>query len=122
MRAPGAVASSYSMHPSAWKGCSADFASYEFSEDRHSPGPMRAEDIIARLREETVLDRLGEDLVRMVSETLQPEHVFFFLRPDHDPQPQPQARHPPRPPWWYTCNITYKILEALEGASLSSMK
>ena len=82
---------------------------------------MRAEDIIARLREETVLDRLGEDLVRMVSETLQLKHVFSFLRPDHEPQPQPQPRHPPRPSWWYTCNIIYKRLEALEGGSLTLM-
>jgi hypothetical protein len=57
----------------------------------------------------------------MVSETLQPEQVFLFLRPEHDPQPQPQPRRPPRPSWWYTCNIIYKMLEALEGGSLTLM-
>ena len=47
-----------------------------------------------RLRGETGPDRLGEDLVRVVSEMLQPGPVFL-LRPDHDPQPEPQRCHPP---------------------------
>ena len=46
-----------------------------------------------RLREETDLDRLDEDPVRVVSETLQPEHVSFFLRRAQDPQPEPQRCH-----------------------------
>jgi hypothetical protein len=42
--------------------------------------------------------RLDEDPVRMVSETLQPEHVSFLLRPAQDPQPEPQRCHPPTTP------------------------
>jgi hypothetical protein len=38
------------------------------------------EDFSARLRSETDLDTLSEDLVRVVRETLQPEHVSMWLR------------------------------------------
>ena len=34
-----------------------------------------------KLREETDLDRLGEELVSLVSETMQPEHTSLWLRP-----------------------------------------
>ena len=36
----------------------------------------------ARLREETDLTTLSEELVGVVRETLQPEHVSLWLRPD----------------------------------------
>jgi hypothetical protein len=35
-----------------------------------------------KLREETDLDTLSDDLVRVVKETIQPEHVSLWLRPD----------------------------------------
>src|SRR5918994_3351450 len=39
------------------------------------------ESFSARLRDETNLDRLIDELARVVSETLQPEHVSVWLRP-----------------------------------------
>jgi hypothetical protein len=35
----------------------------------------------ARLREETDLDRLGDEMVTVVRATMQPEHVSLWLKP-----------------------------------------
>ena len=40
---------------------------------------------------------------------------LYVLRPDHNPRPEPQRRHPLETYWWYNCNMRYKVLEVLEA-------
>src|SRR5215218_9961362 len=44
------------------------------------------EDFAVKLREETDLDALNDELVRVVTETMQPAHVSLWLRPDTAPK------------------------------------
>jgi hypothetical protein len=46
------------------------------------------EALSAKLRDETDLDRLGEELVGVVRSTIQPTHVGLWLRPDEEVKAQ----------------------------------
>ena len=57
------------------------------------------------------LGRLDEDLVRVVSQTLQSQQVSSFpIVSRSRPSTRAATLPPPEPSWWYNCNIIYKML------------
>ena len=55
---------------------------------------MTLEDFSAKLSHETALDALSDDLISVVSETMQPEHVSLWLRPERDQREHGVIREP----------------------------
>ncbi len=49
--------------------------------DRQGSARKTLETFSSKLREETDPDRLGEELVSVVRETMQPQHASLWLRP-----------------------------------------
>ena len=52
------------------------------------------EDFSTKLSHETALDALSDDLISVVSETMQPAHVSLWLRPDRGPRDTTQPASP----------------------------
>jgi hypothetical protein len=53
-----------------------------YSSERSEDGEVGLEAFSKKVRDETNLSAVSDDLVRVVTETMQPTHVSLWLRPD----------------------------------------